>query len=145
MYGGCPALFERIIKDRPQDDPRVRRFIPEEIIAEKLRDRHWVPEEQQTYARFAADALRVQRAGGLVAMGSHGEMQGLGLHWGRAAYATGAATPMEALQAATLGSAQVIGRSGEVGSLEPGRFADILILDADPRDHISNSRDLYAS
>lgn len=57
----------------------------------------------------------------------------------------GGATPMEALHAATLGSAQVIGRSGEVGSLEPGKFADILILDADPRDHISNSRDLYAS
>lgn len=143
LYGGWPALFERIIAERPQDDPRVRRFFPAEMIAEKLRDRHWAPEEQQTYARFAADALRVQRAGGLVAMGSHSEIQGLGMHWEMAAYAAGGATPMEALYAATMGSAGAIGRASEVGSLEPGKFADILIMDADPRDAIVNSRRLH--
>ena len=143
LYGGWPALFQQTIKERPQDDPRVQQFFPAEMIAEKLRDRHWAPEEQQTYARFAADALRVQRAGGLVGMGSHSEMQGLGMHWEMAAYASGGATPMEALYAATMGSARAIGRSGEVGSLEPGKFADILILDADPRDDISNSRKIH--
>lgn len=143
LYGGWPALFEQTIKERPQDDPRVQRFFPPEMILEKLRDRHWAPEEQQTYARFAADALRVQRAGGLVGMGSHSEIQGLGMHWEMAAYTSGGATPMEALYAATMGSAKTIGHSGEVGSLEPGKFADILILNADPRDDISNSRNLY--
>lgn len=142
LYGGWPALFERIIHDRPQDDPRIRRFMPPEIVAEKLRDRHWAPEEAQTYARFARDALSVQRAGGLVGMGSHGEVQGLGMHWEMQAYAAGGATPMEVLHAATMGSAETIGRSGEVGSLEPGKFADILILDADPREAIANTLSL---
>ncbi|RZJ95777.1 MAG: amidohydrolase, partial [Brevundimonas sp.] len=143
LYGGWPALFEDIIHQRPQDDERVRRFMPPEVIEEKLRDRHWAPEEAQTYARFAADALRVQRAGGLVGMGSHGEVQGLGFHWEMQAYAAGGATPMEVLHAATMGSAETIGRIGEVGSLEPGKFADILIMDADPRETIANTLSLH--
>lgn len=40
------------------------------------------------------------------------------------------ATPIEVLRAATIGSAEVIGHSDDVGSLEPGKFADLLILDA---------------
>ena len=143
LYGGWPALFEDIIHQRPQDDERVRRFMPPEVIEEKLRDRHWAPEEAQTYARFAADALRVQRAGGLVGMGSHGEVQGLGFHWEMQAYAAGGATPIEVLHAATMGSAETIGRIGEVGSLEPGKFADILIMDADPRETIANTLSLH--
>lgn len=66
-------------------------------------------------------------------MGSHSEIHGLGMHWEMAAYASGGASPIKALYAATMGSARAIGRSGEVGSLEVGKFADILILDADPR------------
>jgi imidazolonepropionase-like amidohydrolase len=47
---------------------------------------------------------------------------------------------MEALRAATLGSAEAIGRAGEFGSIEAGKFADLIILNADPRTDIRNSR-----
>jgi len=48
-------------------------------------------------------------------------------------------TPEEVLHAATLGSAETIGRVNEIGSLTPGKFADLLILDADPRRDIDNA------
>ena len=144
LYGGYPALFEHIIDERPQDDPKVRHFMPPGVLVEKLRDRHWAPAEAQSYQLFAADTLRVQRAGGLVGMGSHGEMQGIGYHWELQTYASGGATPMEVLHAATIGSAEVIGRAAEIGSLEAGKLADLLILDADPRADIRNTRRIGA-
>lgn len=143
LYGGEPALFDYIIERRPQDDPKFRHFVPPGVISEKLRNRHWMPSELRTEARFAADALNLHRHGGLIGLGSHGELQGLGFHWEMEVLASGGATPMEVLQAATIGGATVIGRARDVGSIEPGKFADLLILDANPLADIRNTQSLH--
>ena len=46
-------------------------------------------------------------------------------------------TPLEVLRCATLGGAQVLGRQGEIGSVEPGKLADLLLVDGDPVADIS--------
>ncbi|KQN04697.1 amidohydrolase [Sphingobium sp. Leaf26] len=143
-YGTTPMLFDYIINKRPQDDPKFTHFVPSGIVSEKLRNRHWMPPEAQSWQQIAADAVAIQRAGGLVGIGSHGEMQGLGYQWEMQALVAGGATPMEALTAATIGSAEVIGHSDDVGSLEPGKFADLLILDADPLADIANAMKISA-
>ncbi len=141
-YGGFPAWDDMVIGRYATFDEKLKRFMPQSVITDKLRNLRWRPPEQQTYARFAQDALAIQRAGGLVGMGSHGNMQGLGYHWELQAYAAGGATPHEVLTAATIGSAEVIGRAGDIGSLEVGKFADLLILDENPLDDIRNTLSL---
>ena len=138
LYGGEPPLFDLIITRRPQDEPRLKRFIPAGMLAAKLNDRHWTPPENMSYASFAKDALAIQRAGGVVGLGSHSEVQGLGFAWEMQLFASGGATPLETIRAATMGSAKAIGRTHDVGSLEPGKFADLLIFDADPLADIAN-------
>lgn len=142
LYGGKPALWEMSISHVPQDDAKLHRFMPSAVIDVKNRTRRWSRHEDQTYPSFAADAIAIQRAGGLVGMGSHGEMQGIGYHWELEAYASGGATPHEVLRAATIGSSEVIGRATELGSIEPGKFADLLILDRDPLADIANTNSL---
>jgi hypothetical protein len=142
LYGGEPGLFDFIIERQPQKDAKFTHFVPPGIVSEKLRNRHWMPHELQTYSRFAADALRLQRSGGLIGVGSHGEIQGLGFHWEMEVLASGGAPLIEVLRAATIGSAEAIGRAQDVGSLEPGKFADLLILDADPLVDIRNTQTL---
>jgi imidazolonepropionase-like amidohydrolase len=92
----------------------------------------WVTPRDQGYARLAADAGRLQRAGGVLGVGSHGNYPGIGFHWEMQAHAAGGMTPHEVLRAATLGSAVAIGRAHELGSLEPGKLADFVVLSEDP-------------
>lgn len=138
LYGGEPPLFDLIITRRPQDEPRLKRFMPPGILGAKLGDRHWTPPENMSYASFARDALNIQRAGGVVGLGSHSEVQGLGFAWEMQLFASGGATTLETIRAATMGSAEAIGRTHDIGSLEPGKFADLLIFDADPLADIAN-------
>ena len=48
-------------------------------------------------------------------------------------------TPVEALRAGTIESARSLGYDADVGSLEPGKLADLVVLDADPTKDIRNS------
>ncbi len=142
LYGARSILDEMIQRYLPQNDPKLRRFMPAAILDEKTRYRRWTASQDREYPLIAAQVLKIQRAGGLVGIGSHGEMPGLGYHWELEAYVEGGATPMEALYAATMGSARTIGHAGEIGSLAPGKFADLLVLERDPRQDIRNTRSL---
>lgn len=140
INGGGQDHF--IVDRRANEDPKLNRFAPRFIVDMKTRKRNWRQLADAMFPAYAAGAARVMRAGGLVGMGSHGEIPGLGFHWEMEAHVMGGMTPTEALHAATIGSARVIGRDADFGSLEPGKVADILILDRDPRVDIRDSQSL---
>jgi adenine deaminase len=60
------------------------------------------------------------------------------------AHVMGGMTPIEVLRAATIDAAQTIGRTDELGSLAPGKFADLVILEHDPRLDIGNTLSIEA-
>ena len=140
--GGAAAQDNFVVRDRPLGDPKFMRFRPYFVAAQSVLTRQWTDPAIMLYPRLAGDVARIQRAGGVVGIGAHAEIPGPGFHWELEAHVQGGMTPMEALHAGTLGSAEAIGRAGEFGSIEPGKFADLVILDADPRDDIRNSRDV---
>lgn len=139
LYGGFAPYDNQVITGELDKDAKLARFVPPGIIEGKMRDRVWTPPMDRTAASFAADALRIRKAGGLIGIGSHAVIQGLGYHYEMRAYAGGGATPHEVLRAATLDSAEVIGRKSQIGSLEPGKYADILIMSANPLERIENA------
>ena len=53
-------------------------------------------------------------------------------------------TPLEALQAATLNPAIAFGRTADLGSIEVGKLADLVLLDANPLDKIENTQKISA-
>ncbi len=59
------------------------------------------------------------------------------------ALGSGNATPMEVLQAATIDGAHIIGHANEVGSIEAGKYADLVVLNSDPRKDLKNTTDIY--
>jgi hypothetical protein len=82
----------------------------------------------------------LHRAGVRVVAGTDQSVPGHSLHRELELYVRAGFTPMEAIQAATLVPAQVMGVSADVGTVEPGKRADLLLLDANPLDDIRNIR-----
>jgi imidazolonepropionase-like amidohydrolase len=93
------------------------------------------------YADVAAQAAKIVRAGGKVGVGAHGQLQGLGYHWELWGLARGM-TNYEVLRAATKHGAEMIGVGQDLGTITPGKLADLVILKADPRENIRNSREI---
>lgn len=75
-----------------------------------------------------------------VCVGGHGQLQGLGVHWEMWMLQQGGMTNYEALRAATIHGAEYIGMEADLGSLEPGKLADLVVLDKNPLEDIQNSQ-----
>lgn len=142
---GSPALDWFAAHEDPVVDTKLRRFWPDPAIRQKLSlGREFQPLGNTRFRQVARDAAALARAGGLVGMGAHGEAPGIGFHWEMQAHALGGMDNAAVLHAATAGSAEAIGRLADLGTIEPGKLADLVILDADPRLDIANARRVEA-
>ncbi len=92
---------------------------------------------------------RLRRAGvpflaGTDAPTGVGLLPGFSLHHELARFVSGGFTPLEALQTATIGPAQFLGKERDLGTVATGKLADLLLLDADPTKDINNTRKIQA-
>jgi Tol biopolymer transport system component len=124
------------------DDPKIRRFIPHQILDDKVRRSAWFHKDEHVFPLIAESAAKIARAGGHVCIGSHGEMQGIGYHWEMWALASGGWQPLEVLRAATMHGAEAIGYAQDLGSIEIGKLADLVVLKDDPLKDIHNSNSI---
>jgi Tol biopolymer transport system component/imidazolonepropionase-like amidohydrolase len=121
-------------------DEKLGRFIPHRLLDNMTRRRaQWFLKEEYVFPGIAEGAAKIVRAGGKVCLGSHGQLQGIGAHWEIWALASGGLTEHETLRAVTLDGAEAIGLAADLGSLEAGKLADLLVLDANPLDDIEST------
>jgi len=126
------------------DDAKLNHFTPHRIIDEKTKRRGgWFRKDEFAFPKLAAQMAKLERAGGLVGVGSHGQLQGLGYHWEMWMLSSGGMTPMEVLRCATVNGSRIIGRPQDLGSIEPGKLADLVILDKNPLEDIHNTNTVH--
>jgi imidazolonepropionase-like amidohydrolase len=142
-YGGPFGEADFFTTTKIHDDAKMRRFVPHVVLDAKVRRSEWFNKDEHIYPKIAASAAKIARAGGHVCIGSHGEMQGIGYHWEMWALASGDWKPMEVLRAATLHGAEAIGYAQDLGNLEPGKLADLIVLSSDPLENIRNSTSIH--
>jgi Tol biopolymer transport system component len=138
-YGGPWAENYFYESTTVHDDSKLRRFIPHDILDERAKRRPWFSDEEQVFPKLAAEAAKIVHAGGRVCIGGHGQLQGIQCHWEMWALKTGGMTNHEVLRSATIYGAQAIGYEQDLGSLEPGKLADLLVLNKDPLENIRNT------
>jgi Tol biopolymer transport system component len=135
-YGGPFAENFYYTTTEVHDDEKLNRFVPHNLIDANSQRRPWFRREEHVFQKTAAQAAKIVRSGGRVGVGSHGQLQGLGYHWEMWSLAEGGLTPLETLRAATLHGAQIVGLSQDLGSIEPGKLADLLVLEGNPLEDI---------
>ena len=124
------------------ENEHLMRFTPRSVVDERSRRRLMVPEDDFYHIELSKSVKDVVRAGGNVQLGAHGQLQGLGAHWELWMLAQGGLTPLEALRCATLNGAKYLGLDKDIGSVEAGKLADLMVMDKSPLENIRNSESI---
>lgn len=124
------------------EDTKLGRFTPHQEIDRETRRRLLVLKDDYRFVQAAEAVARIIRSGGYAVLGGHGEQQGLATHWELWMFAMGGLTPHEALRAGTIYGAECIGVHADLGSIEPGKLADLIVLNSNPLHNIRNSTDI---
>lgn len=120
-------------------DPILSRHEPPAQLAARNARRTAAPEEDFVDAASAREAKKLADRGVQVSIGAHGQQAGLGPHWEMWSFVRGGWSPIEALRASTIMPATSLGYAKDVGSLEVGKLADLIVMDADPTKDIRNT------
>ncbi len=124
-------------------DPILSKHEPPALLAARNARYSAAPEEDYADAGSAREAKKLVDKGIQVSIGAHGQQAGLGPHWELWSFVRGGWTSIEALRAGTIMPATSLGYAKDVGSLEPGKLADLIVLDADPIGDIRNSAKIH--
>ena len=143
-YGGPFGENYFFTQENPRGDEKLARFTPPALLDALLLRRPWFHRDAHVFSRHAAQARKIVLAGGRVGVGSHGELNGLGFHWELWALSMGGFTNFEALRAATRHGAEMIGIAQDVGSIEVGKLADLVVLNSNPLLDIRSTSDIHA-
>ncbi|MCZ6855385.1 MAG: amidohydrolase family protein [Gammaproteobacteria bacterium] len=119
--------------------PILSRFVPPTVLQPRAVRREMAPESDYKDDDSAASAKVLMEAGVMVNIGAHGQREGLASHWEMWSFVRGGMSPMQALTAATINPATYLAMDGDLGSIEVGKLADLVILDANPLTDIRNS------
>ena len=123
--------------------PILSRHVPPTLLAASSARRVIAPEGDYVDDDSAREANKLARRGVLVSIGAHGQQAGIGSHWELWSFVRGGMSPMEALRAGTIVPATSLGMAADIGSLEAGKLADLVVLDADPTSDIRNSEKVH--
>ena len=140
-YGGMNGEYYWYQKTNVWEKERLLSFTPRPIVDSRSRHRTMIPDEEYENGHIlvSKSCKKLQDAGVNINLGSHGQLQGLGAHWELWMFVQGGMSNIEALRAATMNGAQYLGMDKEIGSLEVGKLADLIVLDKDPLENIRHS------
>ncbi|AOM80385.1 amidohydrolase family protein [Pedobacter steynii] len=121
------------------ENERLMAFTPRSIIDSRARRRTTSEYGDYGHIEVAKATRQIADGGTKVNLGAHGQIQGLGAHWELWMLVQGGMTPLQAIRSATLNGAAYLGMDKEIGSLETGKLADLIVMDANPLNDIRNS------
>ncbi len=119
--------------------PILSKHVPPQILQPSSVRATKAPEEDYVDQYSAREAHKLMLRGVNVSTAGHGQEEGLADHWDLWSLVRGGWKPVEALRAATIMGARKLGMDKDIGSLEVGKLADLVVLNDNPLADIRNS------
>ncbi|CAN5635635.1 hypothetical protein BH23GEM3_BH23GEM3_13590 [soil metagenome] len=141
-YGGLNAEYYWYQESDVWANERLMRFTPREVVDSRARRRAMARADDYQYVEVSRAAKAMLDRGTRVQLGAHGQLQGLGAHWELWSLSQGGMTNIESLRAATLHGAEYLGLDRDLGSIEPGKLADLVVLERNPLENIRNTESI---
>jgi imidazolonepropionase-like amidohydrolase len=137
------AIYETFVPNRPPLEERVLELMAPEVRTEYLATREQIAATAganpwpELFARAQAYEKAFVEAGGLLAAGVDptgigGALAGLGDQRNLELLVEAGFTPVEAIEIMTANGARVLGEYDRYGSIEPGKLAELVVIDGDP-------------
>ena len=140
-YGGMNGEMFFYEESNVWENQTLLKYTPRYVIDTRSRHRIKIPrkEYENGHILTSKTVTDLSKMGVKVNLGAHGQLQGLGAHWELWMLHQGGMSNLEALKAATINGADYIGIGDELGTLEEGKLADLIILDKNPLENIRHS------
>jgi imidazolonepropionase-like amidohydrolase/Tol biopolymer transport system component len=140
-YGAANGEYYWYQKTPVWQNKKLLNFTPRSVIDPLSRRRTQMPDDEYEHGfiEVSRSCKRLADAGVKINLGAHGQLQGLGAHWELWMLQMGGMSNMQALRCATMNGAEYLGMEKEIGSLEKGKLADLIVMDKNPLEDIHNS------
>lgn len=141
-YGGISG--ENYWYDRTDvwRNERLMRYTPAQFVEPRSMRRTKAPDHHYNHFNVAATAKQLRDSGVRVMIGAHGQREGLAAHWEMWMMQQGGFTPWEALRGATSDAAIHLGMDADLGSIDVGKLADLVVIDGDVLTDIRQSQNV---
>ena len=138
-YGGSYGENYWYQESEVWDHPILTQYVPRRLLDARARRPVTLPDNEWNHISVAREAARLSEQGVTVVIGAHGQREGLAAHWEMWMLSQGGMAPLDALRAGTLNGARALGMDRDLGSLEVGKLADMVVLDQNPLENIRNT------
>ncbi len=143
-YGSISGEYYWYQHTNVWEKERLLTFTPRSIVDSRSRHRTMIPEEEYEigHMQSAAAAKDLHNRGVTVNMGAHGQLQGLAAHWETWMFGQGGMNNHDVLRVATINGARYLGMGNHIGSLEPGKLADLIVIDGNPLENLYDTENV---
>ena len=138
-YGGAYGENYWYQESEVWNHPILTQYVPRRLLDARARRPVTAPDNEWNHMSVAREAVRLAADGVNVQIGAHGQREGLGAHWELWSLAQGGMAPLDIIRAGTLNGARALGMDRDIGSLEVGKLADMVVLDQNPLENIRNT------